>query len=256
MRAAGTLAVVLLVASSSGVAVGIFVSTFLGSAVEAIEMVTIVVGVGATRGWRSTILGSVAGFLVLAVLVVVLGVALSAIPIWLLRLVIGTLLLIFGLQWYRKGVMRVAARGLAGLGAMHFDEAEWTGPGIDWTAFVLAFKGVVLEGLEIAILVVSFGATTGELGLATVGGVSALVIIGAIGLVLRGVVNRIPRSVLQLVVGTLLTTFGTFWALEGLGINWPAGDASIPALLVVYLATALIYVALERRQALGLRPRT
>jgi len=234
----------------------IFITTFLASTVEVIEMVVIVVGVGATRGWRSTIVGSVAGFAVLAVLVVGLGAALVAIPIGILRLVIGTLLLAFGIQWYRKGVMRVAARGFAGVASIPVtEEAEWAGPGMDWTAFALAFKGVLLEGLEIAIIVVSFGVAANELGLAAVGGISALVLIGGLGLALRGPVTRIPRSVLQLIVGVMLTTFGTFWALEGLGVNWPAGDGAIPGLLVWYLGTALLYIELERRRALGFRAR-
>jgi uncharacterized membrane protein len=234
----------------------IFLTTFLASTVEVIEMVIIVVGVGATRGWRSTIVGTVAGFAVLAVLVVGLGAALVAIPIGILRLVIGTLLLVFGIQWYRKGVMRVAARGFAGIAGIPLtEEAEWIGPAMDWTAFALAFKGVLLEGLEIAIIVVSFGVAAKELGLAAVGGLSALVLIGGLGLVLRGPVRRIPRSVLQLIVGVMLTTFGTFWALEGLGVNWPAGDGAIPGLLVWYLGTALLYIALERRRLLGFQAR-
>jgi len=234
----------------------VFITTFLASTVEVIEMVIIVVGVGATRGWRSTTVGTVAGFAVLAVLVVGLGAALVAIPIGILRLVIGTLLLVFGIQWYRKGVMRVAARGFAGIAGIPLtEEAEWTGPGMDWTAFALAFKGVLLEGLEIAIIVVSFGVAAKELGLAAVGGLSALVLIGGLGLVLRGPVRRIPRSVLQLIVGVMLTTFGTFWALEGLGVNWPAGDGAIPGLLVWYLGTALLYIALERRRLLGFQAR-
>ena len=235
----------------------IFITTFLASAVEVIEMVTIVVGVGATRGWRSTILGSAAGFLVLAVVVVVLGAALTAIPIGVLRLIIGALLLVFGIQWYRKGVMRVAARGFAGIaGVPVVEEAEWTEPGMDWTAFVLAFKGVVLEGMEIAIIVVSFGVAAHELALAAVGGISALVLIGGIGLALRRAVTQIPRSVLQLIVGIMLTTFGSFWALEGLGVNWPAGDGAIPGLLLWYLGTALLYITLERRRTLGFRATT
>src|ERR1700737_4432942 len=129
----------------------VLITTFLASTVEAIEMVTIVVGVGATRGWRA---GMGAGFLVLAVVVAVFGLALSAIPIGPLRLIVGALLLVFGLQWFRKGIMRVAVHGLAGIGAHPEDEPPaWAGPGLDWTAFVLAFKGVVLEGLEVAFIV-------------------------------------------------------------------------------------------------------
>lgn len=228
--------------------VTVLVTTFLASAVEAIEMVTIVVGIGATRGWRSTILGAGIGFLVLAVVVTVLGVALSAIPIGPLRLVIGALLLVFGLQWYRKGVVRVAAHGLAGIRLRSQPEAaEWTDDGVDWTAFVVSFKGVFLEGMEVAFIVVSFGLGYRQLGTAVVGGVAAIVIIGAIGAAIRGVVTRIPRSLLQLVVGTLLTTFGTFWALEGLGVSWPQSDIDILGLLAFYAAGALTLMARERR---------
>src|SRR2546429_3950819 len=144
----------------------VLITTFLASAVEAIEMVTIVVGVGATRGWRSTVIGVASGFGVLAVTVVILGAALSAIPIGPLRLVIGALLLVFGLQWFRKGVMRVAARGLAGIGGSdpQGDAALWRGPGMDWAAWFLFFQGGVLEGLEVAILVVSFIPGAKQLG--------------------------------------------------------------------------------------------
>src|SRR5712691_6089954 len=153
----------------------VLVTTFLASAVEAIEMVTIVLGVGATRGWRATIVGAVAGFGVLAVIVVVAGLALSRVPIGPLRLVVGALLLVFGLQWFRKGVIRVAAHGLAGIRLAPIDEPpEWSGQGFDWTAFVLAFKGVVLEGLEVAFIVVSFGANADQLPIAVVGGVGAV----------------------------------------------------------------------------------
>jgi uncharacterized membrane protein len=164
-------------------------------------------------------------------------------------------LLTFGLQWFRKGIMRVAARGLAGIGGQDPHEAaEWTGPGMDWTAWFLAFKGVVLEGLEVAFIVVTFGAGANQLGVAVIGGVGAIIIVGGIGFALHQTVRRIPRSLLQLIVGILLSTFGTFWAIEGLGINWPGSDAAIPVLLVLYVATALTYITLERNRALGLRP--
>jgi uncharacterized membrane protein len=233
----------------------VLVTTFLASTVEAIEMVTIVVGVGTTRGWRATLTGTVSGFIVLAGVVAVFGLALSALPIGPLRLIVGALLLVFGLQWFRKGVTRVAAHGLAGMQAGPSDEElAWTGPGFDWTAFVLAFKGVVLEGLEVAFIVVTFGVTANQLGSAVVGGVAALVIVGAIGAAVQPAVARIPRSLLQLVVGTMLTTFGTFWAVEGSGVIWPAGDAAILGLLALYVLTALTLISLERRQAFGFSP--
>jgi Ca2+/H+ antiporter, TMEM165/GDT1 family len=233
----------------------VLITTFLASAVEAIEMVTIVLGVGATRGWRATLIGAAAGFAVLAVVVAALGLALSSIPIGPLRLIVGALLLVFGLQWFRKGVRRVAAHGLAGIGMHPEDEPpEWSGVGFDWTAFVLSFKGVVLEGLEVAFIVVSFGANANELGAAVVGGVGAVVIIGAVGVILQRLVTRIPRSFLQLVVGILLTTFGTFWAIEGLGVEWPAQDGAIIGLLALYLLTAATYITIERRRVLGFNP--
>jgi uncharacterized membrane protein len=236
------------------VAHAVFVTTFLASAVEAVEMVTIVVGVGATRGWRSTVIGAAAGFALLAVIVLVVGAALTAIPIGALRLVVGTLLLVFGLQWFRKGVIRVAVRGFAGIRAADAHDTEiWTGPGIDWTAFVLAFKGVVLEGLEVAFIVVSFGANANQYAVAAIAGISAVVVVGGIGLAIKNSVTRIPRSVLQLIVGVMLTTFGSFWALEGLGVEWPLGDGSIVALLVIYALTALTYLALERRRVTMVR---
>jgi uncharacterized membrane protein len=239
------------------VANAIFVATFLASAVEAIEMVTIVIGVGATRGWRSTLIGAAAGFAVLAVIVILVGVALTAIPIGALRLVVGALLLVFGLQWFRKGVVRVAARGFAGIHPEAVEDPEvWTGPGVDWTAFVVAFKGVLLEGLEVAFIVVSFGATANQYGVASVAGISAVVVVGALGFAARSAVTRIPRSFLQLIVGVMLTTFGTFWALEGLGVEWPYGDGAIVGLLLLYAATAFVYVVLERRRLHELRAAT
>jgi uncharacterized membrane protein len=225
------------------------ITTFLASAVEAIEMVAIVAGVGATRGWRAAAAGAGAGFAVLVVIVAVFGVALTAIPIDALRLVVGALLLVFGLNWLRKGIRRVAASGFRGstIGApaLH-EEDDVPADGPDWTGFVLSFKGVLLEGLEVAFIVVTFGTTSKQLGVAVAAGVAAVVVIGALGLAIQPAVRRIPRSVLQLVVGLLLTTFGTFWATEGLGIDWPGSDAAIPGLLVIYAATAAVYIAVER----------
>jgi uncharacterized membrane protein len=231
------------------VAAVVFITTFLASAVEAIEMITIVIGVGATRGWRSTFLGAATGFAVLAVVVALAGAALAAVPIGALRFVVGALLLTFGLQWFRKGILRVAARGLAGIGEAEPDDSErWHGRGVDWTAFVLSFKGVVLEGLEVGFIVVSFGATANQYEAAILGGVSAIVTVGAVGLAANQLVGRIPRSLLQLIVGIMLTTFGTFWSLEGLGVEWPASDAAILALLGLYAISAFAYTSIERRR--------
>jgi uncharacterized membrane protein len=226
----------------------VLLTTFLASSVEAIEMVIIVLGVGAARGWRSALIGAGAGFAVLAVTIAVLNVALAAIPIGPLRVIVGALLLLFGLQWYRKGIARVAARGLAGMSEEAVEEEDIPATGMDWVAFVLTFKGVLLEGLEIALIVVSFGLASGQLGLSVIGAAAAVVVIGAAGFALKGFVTRIPRSLLQLIVGTLLTSFGTFWSLEGLGVSWPQSDLDIVLLLVVYGVTAATYIGLERRR--------
>jgi uncharacterized membrane protein len=226
----------------------VLLTTFLASSVEAIEMVIIVLGVGAARGWRSALIGAAAGFAVLAVIIAVLNVALAAIPIGPLRVVVGALLLLFGLQWYRKGIARVAARGLAGMSEETVEDEDIPASGMDWVAFVLSFKGVLLEGLEIALIVVSFGLAAGQLGLSVVGAAAAVVVIGAAGFALKGFVTRIPRSLLQLIVGTLLTSFGTFWSLEGLGVGWPQSDLDIVLLLVVYGLAAATYIGLERRR--------
>jgi uncharacterized membrane protein len=245
----------------SSTVVAVAVTTFLASAVEAIEMVAIVAGVGATRGWRATLLGAAAGALVLAVIVVVFGLALTRIPIDVLRLVVGVLLLIFGLNWLRKGIRRVAANGLQGWrmkeGEVPTDEEVPPGQ-FDWTGFVLSFKGVLLEGLEVAFIVVTFGGTTNQLGVAAVAGIAAVVVVGALGLSIQPVVRRIPRSALQLVVGLLLTTFGTFWAVEGAGVSWPGQDAAILYLLALYAAVAAVAIAVLRTGRLGsaLRPVT
>jgi Ca2+/H+ antiporter, TMEM165/GDT1 family len=227
----------------------VFVTTFLASAVEVIEMVIIIVGVGTVRGWRSTWLGAGAGLAVLAVLVLVFGTALQAVPIDTLRLVIGSLLLVFGLQWLRKGIRRVAAHGFRGMGDWSASAEGIPAHGVDWTAFLLSFKGVLLEGLEVAFIVVSFGLTAQALGSAVAGAAAAFAVIAVAGVLTHNVVQRIPRSALQLLVGTLLSSFGTFWAVEGLGVAWPADDLAILALIGWYALAAAGYTTLLRRRA-------
>lgn len=228
--------------------VAVALATFLASAVEAIEAVVIVAGVGATRGWRAATAGAGAGMAVLVVLVAAFGLALTRIPIGPLRLVVGTLLLIFGLNWLRKGIRRVAANGFQGFRgrAPELDE-DVPRDRPDWTGFVLTFKGVLLEGLEVAFIVVTFGGTSNQLPVAIVAGVAAVVVVGALGVAVQPAVRGIPRSVLQLVVGLLLTTFGTFWAVEGLGVEWPGADLAILGLLAWYVLVAAVGIAAERR---------
>lgn len=231
---------------------GIFlvIATFLASAVESVEMVAIVVGVGAVRGWRSTWIGSAAGFVVLAGIVFLLGAALRHIPIQWLRLFIGALLLIFGLQWLKKALVRIA--GSQAHEEEEEDDEDDSHPrpsqgAIDWYAFVLAFKGVLLEGLEIAFIVVTFGAEAKEIWLAGIGALAAFVVVAGIGLGVRSRLSQIPREWLRFGVGILLTTFGTFWSAQGAGVQWPGKDLSLLILLSVVIATAFGLLALLHR---------
>jgi uncharacterized membrane protein len=232
----------------------VFFTTFLAAAVEVIEMVIIVVGVGTVRGWRSTWIGAVAGLAVLAVPVLTLRTALTVVPVGALRLAVGSLLLVFGLQWLRKGIRRVSANGFRGMGAQTASAEGIPATGMDWTAFVLSFKGVLLEGLEIALIVITFGATANAFPTAILGAVAALLVIAGLGLLTHRAVERIPRSALQLLVGTLLSSFGTFWAVEGLGIAWPGGESAILTLVAWYVLAAGAYINLLRRQAARLVP--
>jgi uncharacterized membrane protein len=218
----------------------VLLAAFLATAIEVIEMVAIVVGVGVARSWRASLLGASAGLVVLVALVAVLGTAVRDVPLNPVRLVVGALLLVFGLQWLRKGVLRVAHDGWGvGHSAPDVDSADSGESRFDWTGFVLSFKGVSLEGLEVAVIVVAFGAAAGALGSAVVGAAAAVLVLGALGGLTYRLVARIPRRALQLFVGAMLTTFGTFWAGESLGVAWPGDQAALLALGAVYVVAAL-----------------
>jgi uncharacterized membrane protein len=234
-------------------------SAFLASAVEMVEALTIVVAMGSTRDWRSALTGVGAAVVALAAVVAALGPALTLVPIDDLRLVVGALLLVFGLQWLRKAVLRSA-----GLIPLH-DEAEIferqqraaraaageRRAGLDWFAFTISFKGVFLEGLEVAFIVLTFGSTQGSIPLAALGAGAAVVLVAAIGLVVRAPIERVPENTLKYAVGVMLTTFGTFWAAEGAGAHWPGGDAALPVVLGFVLLVSLGLVGGLRRAALA-----
>ena len=233
----------------------VVIGTFAASAVETIEMVTIVVGVGVARKWRPTLVGAASGFVVLAALVAGLRQALSLIPLNPVRIVIGALLLTFGLQWLRKGILQVADAGFWGGGEEEQEvEAGGAGAGFDWTAFVLSFKGVLLEGLEIAFIVVAFGAGSGSYTQALIGAGAAVVLIGGVGIAVRGQLEKLPGRTLKFAVGGLLTTFGTFWSLEGLGVAWPGGDISLAVLYPAYLIVSFALLEIVRRGLLAGQP--
>ena len=229
------------------------VSTFLASAVECVEALTIVLAVGLTRQWRSTLLGVAAAGAVLAGLVVVFGAAIATfVPIDLLRLVVGAFLVIYGLQWLTKAILRASgARAKHDESAIYAAEivalqAEAPVPatGMDWVSFTVAFKGVLLEGLEVAFIVVSFGASAGMLGPAALGAAAAAVVVTVVGVAVRGPLAQVPENGLKFLVGLMLTTFGTFWSAEGLGVDWPGDDLAIVGLIVLYVVLAMVAVRL------------
>lgn len=218
---------------------GIAASALLASAIEVLEMVAIVVAVGTARSWRAALAGAAGGLAVLAVVVAVLGPALAHVSLQPLRLVVGSLLLVFGLGWLRKGVLRISREGWMAGGVGYGDEDDERVRGFDWLGFVISFKGVSLEGLEVAVIVVALGSAGGGLLSASLGAAAAVVLVGLLGALTYRLVARIPRRAMQLVVGAVLTTFGTFWAAEGAGAHWPGGSWAIVWLGAAYLAVAL-----------------
>ena len=237
----------------------LFAAAFLASTVEMVEALTIVLAVAVTRGWRSAGSGVAAALVALTVIVVGFGPAITQLPINALRVVVGSVLLIFGLQWLRKAILRAS-----GLKALHDEEAIYRAEvdelrrasGHDWYAFTVAFKGVFLEGLEVAFLVVTFGGAQHNIGLAAAGAAAALVLVVIVGMIVHAPLTRVPENTLKFGVGVMLTSFGMFWSAEGAGARWPAGDAAILALLAVVLTASFAIVAVARREPVSLTPRS
>jgi uncharacterized membrane protein len=240
------------------------VPAFLASLVEAVEALTIILAVGVTRQWRSAIYGALAGLAVLTVIIAIFGTAIVLfVPLNALRIVIGSLLLIYGLQWTTKAILRAS-----GAKAKHDEEliyarevkrlreeAPVPATGIDGVSFAVSFKGVLLEGLEVAFIVITFGTSAGRLAEATVGAIAAILLVVAVGVFVHRPLSRVPENGLKFAVGLMLITFGTFWAGEGVGIEWPASDATIPILLVAYAAVGLVSIGIARRFLDGRRAR-
>ena len=233
--------------------VTLLLSVFMACTVEAVEALTVVLAIGVTRGWRASIWGVAAGLGVLAVIVAVLGPALGALPLNALRLVVGALLLVFGLQWLRKAILRAAGRKALHDEAALFraqreaaEGAERSGGGFDGYAFTLCFKAVLLEGLEVVFIVLTFGVNAGRVPLAVLAAIAAVVLVTLVGVVIRGPLARVPENQLKFVVGVLLTAFGMFWSGEGAGVDWPGADAALPVLALATATLALILVAALR----------
>jgi uncharacterized membrane protein len=243
----------------SGPEVGLALSVLAACAVEAVEALTIVLAVGATRSWRSALSGAGAALVVLAVLTAALGPAITALPLGVLRVVVGGLLLVFGLQWLRKAILRAA-----GLKALHdeltaFEQeraaargAGVLAQGLDAYSFTVAFKGVLLEGLEVVFIVLTFGANQHDVPLAAAAAAVAVLGVAVAGVLAHAPLARVPENTLKFGVGVMLTSFGIFWGSEGAGAHWPGGDAALLAIVPVTLACALGMATALRRAG---RPR-
>ena len=234
----------------------LFLSVFLASSVEWVEALTIVLAVGIARQWRSTLIGVAAATVALAVFVGIFGTALvNYVPLDTLRIVVGGFLLVFGLQWIRKAVLRAAGRK-----SIHDEEAIFlrereealragqVRPGMDWYAFTVALKGVFLEGAEVAFIVITFGSNAGNIGLAVGAALVSAVIVISAGLVLHRPLTAVPENTMKFGVGLMLTTFGTFWAGEGVGVHWPGEDIAILPLLVILALCSWLSVGMMRRR--------
>jgi uncharacterized membrane protein len=229
-------------------------AAFLASLVEFVEALTVLLAVGSVRGWRGALTGSGAGLVVLLAIIAVLGPALTRIPLAPLQAVAGVLLLLFGLRWLRKAVLRAA--GIIPLhdeGAIYARETtrlrrSARATGWDWIAFSTSFQITMLEGMEVVFIVIAVGAGgAGLLGAASVGAVAALLVVLLIGVAVHRPLTSVPENTLKLLVGAMLSAFGTFWLGEGLHARWPAGDWALLGLALAYLALALATASWCRR---------
>jgi uncharacterized membrane protein len=242
-------------------------AVFGASLVEMVEALTLVVAAGVSRGWRSALEGAAAAALLLGVLVVVVGIPLVRyIPIDALRVVVGALLLVLGLSWLRKAILRSS-----GHKAMHDEdeiyaetvaelhsEADPGGDGDgtrrvdrhgrDPVGFMVAFKGVFLEGCEVVIIVISLGAAQHRLGLAALAAGAAVVLVAVVGLLVARQLSEVPENTIKTAVGVMLSSFGVFWIGEGAGVNWPGGDLAIPVLAGFFVAVFFAFTAFMRTQ--------
>jgi uncharacterized membrane protein len=237
-------------------AVALVLTVFVACAVEAVEALTIVLAAGLTREWRSTFQGLAVALAVLAAVVAAVGPALTLFPLGVLRLVVGGLLAVFGLQWLRKAILRASGyQGLhdeTGIYQRQVAAAQAAAAGgrygvRDWYAFTLSFKGVLLEGLEVVFIAITFGSNQGNIGLAALGAVAAVVVIAGVGVAARAPLARVPENTMKFAVGVMLTSFGVFWGAEGAGVAWPGHDAALLVIIPVTAVVATGYTALLRR---------
>ena len=230
-------------------------ASFLASFVEVVEAFTIVLAVGTFQGWRPALLGTFAGLGLLAGTVIILGPLLELIPIHALQFTIGVLLLLFGMRWLRKAVLRAAGviplhdetTAFAKETANLQEEALQRKSQLDWIAGLTAFKAVVLEGLEVVFIVIAVGAGRGLLWPASLGAIAACAIVLSIGAVAYKPLSRVPENTLKFCVGVILSAFGVYWTGEGLGVSWPGQDFAIVVFAIIFLITGLALAAFLRR---------
>jgi uncharacterized membrane protein len=234
-------------------------TVFVATAVEMVEALTIVLAVGVSRGWRPALQGAALAALVLILLIALFGTALAtAVPLGALRLVVGLALLVFGLQWLRKAVARAAGRRPPRDEAAVFDrivgrlwDSSCSGRRLDPAAFVAAFKGVLLEGLEAAIIAITFGATARQLPTALISAGAAVAFVALLGTIVHRPLTRVPENLLKLGVGVLLSSFGTFWIVESLGGEWPGSDFAVLYVAAAYSAATFLVIRLLARSTEG-----
>ena len=223
-------------------------AAFLASLVEVVEAFTIVLAVGTLRGWRPAGLGALAALLVLALTVIIFGPLIELVPIHALQLSIGILLLLFGMGWLRKAILRSA-----GVIPLHdeeliyaneskalVDEAQRKQTSLQWIAGITAFKAVLLEGLEVVFIVIAVSAGRGLVWPASMGALAAFVVVMIIGLIIHKPLSRVPENTLKFAVGVMLSSFGVFWTGEGLGVDWPGRDLILVAFAALFLIVGLV----------------
>jgi uncharacterized membrane protein len=233
------------------------VSVAGASFVEAVEALTIVLAVGVARGWQPALTGAAAGIAALALIVALLGPLIGAVPIHGLQFAVGVLLLMFGLRWLRKAILRAI-----GVVALHDEDAAFQRQtrelteaerrealGLDWIAGATAFKAVLLEGIEVVFIVIAVGAARGLIGLASAGAVAACIAVAAVGAAIHRPLARVPENALKFAVGVMLSAFGLFWTGESLGVEWPGGDAAILAFAALFFGVGAVLIALLKPNA-------
>jgi uncharacterized membrane protein len=236
-------------------ALPLILTVFVACAVEAVEALTIVLAAGLTREWRSTFQGMAMALLALAAIVAVLGPTITLLPLTALRLVVGALLALFGLQWLRKAILRAAGHKsrhdeasayVRVVAAARAAATSSRGRVRDWYAFTLSFKGVLLEGLEVVFIVITFGANQHDVGAAVIGAAAAVLVVTVTGIGVRAPLARVPENAMKFAVGIMLTSFGIFWGAEGAGVDWPGNDAALLVLVPLVALVSLGYTVLLR----------